>query len=124
MGRYYSGDINGKFWFGVQSSNDADFFGSSGEEPNHLNYYFDADNLPEVEKGIKQCEKELGEYKAKLDKFFKENNGYNDEKLSKAIGADLDGTKRLLKWYARHGLGVEIKKCIVKNGKCEFDAEL
>ena len=27
MGRYYSGDINGKFWFGTQSSGDASHFG-------------------------------------------------------------------------------------------------
>ena len=27
MGRYYSGDIEGKFWFAVQSSNAADRFG-------------------------------------------------------------------------------------------------
>lgn len=27
MGRYYSGDISGKFWFGVQSSTDAENFG-------------------------------------------------------------------------------------------------
>ena len=27
MGRYYTGDIEGKFWFAVQSSDDADFFG-------------------------------------------------------------------------------------------------
>jgi len=27
MGRYYNGDIEGKFWFAVQSSDDADFFG-------------------------------------------------------------------------------------------------
>ena len=30
MGRYYNGDIEGKFWFGVQSSDDADFFGVDG----------------------------------------------------------------------------------------------
>ena len=28
MGRYYRGDIEGKFLFGVQESNDADFFGT------------------------------------------------------------------------------------------------
>ena len=27
MGRYYNGDINGKFWFAVQNSNCADRFG-------------------------------------------------------------------------------------------------
>jgi hypothetical protein len=29
MGRYYNGDIEGKFWVAVQSSDDADFFGQS-----------------------------------------------------------------------------------------------
>ena len=27
MGRYYFGDIEGKLWFGIQNSDDADFFG-------------------------------------------------------------------------------------------------
>ena len=31
MGRYYSGEISGKFWFAVQSSNDADYFGVTYE---------------------------------------------------------------------------------------------
>lgn len=29
MGRYYNGHISGKFWFGIQRSNDADFFGQT-----------------------------------------------------------------------------------------------
>lgn len=33
MGRYYSGDIEGKFWFGVQSSHDGEFFGAIEQEP-------------------------------------------------------------------------------------------
>ena len=36
MGRYYRGDIEGKFWFAIQASNDADFFGCEGEPPNYL----------------------------------------------------------------------------------------
>ena len=28
MGRYYTGQISGKFWFGIQDSTDADFFGT------------------------------------------------------------------------------------------------
>ena len=55
MGRYYNGDIKGKFWFGVQSSDDADFFGQQGQEPNHINYYFDEDDLSDVNKGIDKC---------------------------------------------------------------------
>ena len=40
MGRYYSGDIEGKFWFAIQSSDDADYFGVEGVS-NYLGYYFD-----------------------------------------------------------------------------------
>ena len=28
MGRHYDGDIEGKFWFGVQDSSDAEYFGA------------------------------------------------------------------------------------------------
>ena len=59
MGRYYSGDIEGKFWFAVQSSSDADFFGCEGQST-YLNYYFDEDNLPDIEEGIARCEDALG----------------------------------------------------------------
>ena len=33
MGRYYSGDIEGKFWFALQSSDAADRFGVVGTQP-------------------------------------------------------------------------------------------
>ena len=32
MGRFYYGDIKGKFWFGVQESEDASHFGVEAEE--------------------------------------------------------------------------------------------
>jgi hypothetical protein len=51
MGRYYHGDIEGKFWFGVQSSNDAEYFGVEGNT-NYLHYYFDEDNKKDVHKGM------------------------------------------------------------------------
>ena len=57
MGRYYNGDIEGKFWFAVQSSTDADFFGVVGSEPSYLDYYFSEDNLKDIEKGISECRK-------------------------------------------------------------------
>jgi hypothetical protein len=36
MGRYYSGDIEGKFVFGSQSSTAADRFGVEGHTPGYL----------------------------------------------------------------------------------------
>ena len=37
MGRYYTGQISGKFWFGIQNSNDPDYFGV--EYKDVLSYY-------------------------------------------------------------------------------------
>ena len=54
MGRYYTGDIEGKFWFALQSSNAASRFGGVESEPAYINYYFDEDHLEEVEAEIKK----------------------------------------------------------------------
>tara|TARA_R110002124_G_scaffold36337_3_gene117158 strand:+ start:631 stop:1011 length:381 start_codon:yes stop_codon:yes gene_type:complete len=126
MGRYYNGDIEGKFWFAVQSSNDADFFGSEGEEPNtYLNYHFTKDeHLKDIKKGIKECEKELGTWKEKLDKFFKDNNGYNDKMIEDQLGLKEEKSRELLEWYARLELGNQILECVMKQGDCSFEAEL
>ena len=126
MGRYYNGDIEGKFWFGVQSSNDGDFFGSKGEEPNtFLNYHFTKDeHLKDIKKGIKECEKELGTWKEKLDKFFKDNNGYNAKMIEDQLELKEEKSKELLEWYARLELGNQILECVMKQGDCSFEAEL
>lgn len=124
MGRYYTGDIDGKFWFGVQSSDDADFFGEVGVEPNCLEYYYSEDDIPAITKGIKTCMKELGVFKPKLDKFFKENDGYNDQILADYLKENTGVVENLLKWYARLELGEKILKCVKDTGSCEFDAEL
>ena len=38
MGRYYEGDIEGKFVFGAQSSTAADRFGVEGTTPGYVDY--------------------------------------------------------------------------------------
>jgi hypothetical protein len=119
MGRYYSGDIEGKFWFALQDSDAADRFGVEGDQPNYITYYFDEDNLEDVEAEIKNIEETLGDKIATLDKFFEENNGYNDEMIEK-IGI----TKDELRNYADLDLGKQIRDCIVKTGSCSFEAEL
>ena len=45
MGRRYTGDIEGKFWFGLQSSTAASRFGGEETEPSYINYYFDQIHL-------------------------------------------------------------------------------
>jgi len=123
MGRYYQGDIEGKFWFAVQSSNDADHFGVEGQEM-ELHYFFSKENLKDIKKGIKECLKNLGDWKVKLDTFFKNNEGYNHQMLWDQIKLSEVNARVMLKFYARLKLGNEIKKCVEKNGECSFSAEI
>jgi hypothetical protein len=119
MGRYYSGDIEGKFWFALQSSNAADRFGVIGQQPDELQYFFSEDDLEAVEEEIKNIEESLGEKKQIIDKFFEDNNGWNDEGLKEA-----GISKEELSEYADLGLGIKIRDCIKDFGTCSFDAEL
>lgn len=124
MGRYYSGDIEGKFWFGVQSSDDANFFGGERIEPHCINYFFDKSHLKSIVKSIEICKKVLGKNKNKFDNFFKENIGYTDEMISKKLHISLDNIKKLLVWYARLELGNKILVCVKKQNTCSFEAEI
>ena len=123
MGRYYNGDIEGKFWFGVQASNDANFFGVEGQAP-HLDYYFAKTDLPKIQSGVDTCLKELGDIKVKLDKFFDEREMYNKELLEDALNISKEETEKFLEWYARLQLGNEILECVKKYDECSFSAEL
>lgn len=123
MGRYYQGDIKGKFWFAIQSSSDADHFGDEGS-PMELHYNFEKDHLKDIKKGIKECIKGLGKWKDKLDTFFINNEGYNDEMLWDQIKLNKVNKVKILKLYARLGLGNEIKECVEKKGSCSFSAEI
>jgi hypothetical protein len=119
MGRYYSGDIEGKFWFALQSSNAADRFGVTGVQPDELQYFFHEEHLVEIEEEILNIEHSLGEKKQILDKFFEEKNGYTDEDIQK-LGISRDE----LSDYADLGLGIKIRDCVKEFGTCSFDAEL
>jgi hypothetical protein len=123
MGRYYSGDINGRFWFCVQSSDDASFFGGEEIEPNYLEYYFDGSHKDDITLGIGKCLEALGEWKEKLDGFFREHDTYNEARLIEA-GIPVDKVNEFLVWYARLELGEKIRKCVEEKGECTFEAEL
>ena len=66
----------------------------------------------------------LGKYKALLDVFFEEHNGYNDEMIMAEFAIDKEKVAELLVWYARLELGEKIVKCVEENGYCSFTAEL
>ena len=129
MGRYYNGDIEGKFAFAVQASNDADHFGVIGTEPSVLEYYFDETNLGTINEAIKVCENQLGAYKDKLDHFFKSVNGFNEDIVKdwfkKTYDEDMPYDKFNANYaiLARLELGIKIRDCVQKNGECQFTAE-
>jgi len=136
MGRYYEGDIEGKFWFGIQSSDDADFFGSVGFQPDHLEYYFDESHKEKIEHGLAQCLDHLGSKKQALDDFFKAANGYTQEQMCEVLDVPVPNTSMsveerknskynyYLMWYARYELGKKILDRVKSDKFCSFRAEL
>ena len=124
MGRYYSGDIEGKFWFAVQSSDAADRFGVTGNEPQELYYYFcKEEDFPKVKEEIEKIKNTLGNYKEKIDNFFETKSSYTDEELAKHLNVNIEDAKLKLKDYADLELGIKIRDCIKENGECQFTAE-
>ena len=119
MGRYYSGDIEGKFWFALQSSTCADRFGVTYNEPSYVNYYFTEDDLKGVEDEIKNIEESLGDKLKIITDFFSKTSAYNDDSL-----LHLGVSKKDLEDFADRLLGLQIRDCIIENGDCNFDAEI
>ena len=130
MGRYYNGDIEGKFWFAVQSSDAADRFGSTGYEPSYIQYYFDKGHINGIKKEIKAIKENIGKKELEiLEKFFDENAGYTEEMLANAFEENKltkteEDIRFMLKEYADLGLGKKILKCVNSYGECSFDAEI
>jgi hypothetical protein len=127
MGRYYNGDIEGKFWFAVQSSEAPSRFGKDYCEPNYVDYYFEKEDLKGIRSEIQRIKNTLGDYKKAFDEFFRENNGYNTETLEtffKKKKMDTSKIKKMLEDYADLGLGRKIEKCVKDNNECSFTAEL
>ena len=119
MGRYYSGDIEGKFWFGLQPSNAASRFGGQEFEPQYIEYYFNEDDLAKVDEEIEEIITTLGDKKKIIDDFFEGKISYKDEDLE-AIGI----TEDILRDYADLKLGIQIRDKIEASGQCCFQAEL
>lgn len=119
MGRYYTGDIEGKFWFGLQPSNAAGRFGGEEYEPQYIEYYFDENHLAKVNEEIEEIITNLGDKKKIIDDFFYGRMLYQDEDLE-AIGI----TEDILRDYADLKLGMQIRDCIEGSGQCCFQAEL
>ncbi len=117
MGRYYNGDIEGKFWVAVQSSDAADQFGVEGTAPEQLEYRFYEANIPAVESGIKKIRGRL-DYD-KVHGFFDNVDWYSQDELEAA-----NITREEVRDYADLVLGEKILKCLEREGECHFTAEI
>lgn len=120
MGRYYSGDIEGKFWFGVQPSTAPAHLGAT---ETHITYSFsDSEDLL---RRITQLRKEMGKDFDKLERFFANHTYYSEEDLEKELGATPERVRTVLGLYADYKLGEKVYNYMQKNdGYCEIVAEL
>ena len=116
MGRDYNGDIQGGLYC-YQHSDSCDRFGVSGIERT-LYYYFDEDNLEDVETEIRKIEASLGD-KLQLikDWLAAEDIIYNSE-------MDEEFDQNDLSEYWDLQIGIKIRDCIRTTGKCSFETEL
>lgn len=122
MGREYAGDINGKFWFGIQDSDAPSKFGGTIIEPTTINYYFTKeDDLESVTEKVEELKESLGNNKDLIDKFFENHNTYNDSELEELLGCDYGN---IISDYADIDIGNKILECLNSTGYCEFEAEV
>lgn len=119
MGRYYNGDIEGKFWFALQSSTSPSRFGVDYSEPSYITYCYQEEDLKGVEDEIKNIEESLGDKLKIITDFFSKTSAYNDDSL-----LHLGVSNKYLEDFADRLLGLQIRDCIIENGDCNFDAEI
>ena len=126
MGRYYNGDIDGKFWFAVQPSNAGERFGAKEISPYYIEYEIDRDDsYKDIVKELKSIESN-GAIK-RVDDMFKmlqllKGNGYDDDTLKQYGVKEKD-----IEEYADYELGKQIKNWFDDNPDRDvlsFQAEL
>jgi len=153
MGRYYHGDIEGKFWFAVQSSDIIEtVFGGENVGESYEEYNEETQEMETilqegdftiylvrdkeyVNKVMIELVEDLGEYKEKLDTFFDNCNSYSREQLMKELfGVDIKDDKinynlydikltTILKDYANYCFGLKLQEAFQKIDEIEIFAE-
>jgi len=120
MGRDYDGDVNGRFWFGTQSSDAASQFGGEVTDTGYIPYYygsmedFDKEHLEEL---IEDMNKK---YLTKVTLETEPNDLYYDEGESTPTWRDIQNDTLV----ADIQLGLKIYQYILVHGECQFEAEI
>ena len=128
MGRYYYGDIEGKFMFAVQPCDAGERFGAyeTPHEPSSIDYAVSRDSYDKLSKELKEIE--LSGAVARVEHMWEElekegQHGYNMEKDC----ARFNVTPNDLSEYADWRMGKQMKDYFDKNPEAEslwFNAEL
>ena len=141
MGRHYDGDISGKFWFAVQSSDDGEYFGAlditeentdSDYHEGFVDYVIYFSDIDKVKAGIDLCKRQLRGNYIILNEFFSSSSGYNDEmiiehyKKTRGIHINEGFLREQLTIFARLDFGTQILLYFNENPgeDCHFTAEM
>tara|TARA_Y100000289_G_scaffold12218_1_gene11326 strand:- start:1181 stop:1588 length:408 start_codon:yes stop_codon:yes gene_type:complete len=119
MGRYYTGDIKGKFMFAVQDSDAGERFGAHEFESNVIHYCIQRESYDDIVKELKSIE-DTGAVE-KVQKMFEGRLGWNDE-IAEKYGV----SRKNLEDYADYEMGMKIKQWFDDNPKenyLHFEAE-
>lgn len=126
MGRYYDGDIEGKWWFGVQSSTTPERFGA---DATFVDYRICNDE--DFKDEMKELKKGLGDKRKMFKKFFEKKTAYNDEMLMEFFKAKYPNyTKENLTTdlsdYADYQFGLDVAEYFKETGEnyCNLSSEL
>ena len=124
MGRYYNGDVEGKFWFAVQPSDIHEQFGAKKQDPAFIDYVIE--NGPKVLEGLEALEMRLGQYLEIAHQFFENTEFYTRESFqdfAKTFGMScksIDVANNVIREYADWTKGIEVLEYFNKTDASEL----
>lgn len=129
MGRYCFGDIEHKFWFGIQSSDAPERFGCYDDSNSCIHYSITKDEIQEVKNELDAIRENVKKkFNIDIDKAFEwYNNGDVEDHRSLNEYVGLKKQEEINEFYSEFAdfeLGTKIYKCLLENGECNFVAEL
>ena len=111
MGRYYSGDIEGKFWFAVQGSDVGERFGAIQATDTATVPYQIEREVFEKNKTMETILNVLGDDFQLFENFFSEHGMYNDNQLKDWFQKNNSTfNENKLKQYADYCFGKQIEE--------------
>lgn len=134
MGRYYDGDISGKFNFGVQSSDAFSRFGNEPSEVSTIEYYYCKEDIEGVSKELDEIEKNLDKkYKDFRTKYLNKEdseeivndwNNLTENILHGPVTKILEVPMQTKSDLADYYIGTQLERKLLLGGECTITCEL